>query len=613
MKIYYNTFILYFLSSFCYAQLTVKNDTYVFVDGAGFTSATVTPDVAPLFVTDDVRIEDTSNIFLRNDAQLLQGTGTTGNSGTGTLSVYQEGTVHNYAYNYWASPVGNINTDTNGNSPFKANASIFNDATGLITSNPAIMLPQGSNNGTSSPLAIASYWLWAFSPGTQYSEWDYIGDGADLAAGYGFSMKGTSGSANNQQYDFKGKPNSGTMNTAVLNGNYTLVGNPYPSALDAAAYIHDTNNASIITGTLFFWEHDLSVASHVLTQYVGGYATYTIMADGSMESFVPAPFATLGSDGFPVGGSSPSTSGKEVRRYIPIGQGFMIEGAADGNAQVKNSHRVYYKENDAASEFFKNTNTNSNFDGEVNNSSNGLVYDADGFQILPDLEGIKRFRLKVDFNNEITRQLLHNFHPSATNGFDYGLESNNLEPNTRDAYFILGDMPYITQAHNFDIDLKIPLVISIDADIPVKVRLFDVQNFNDQSIYLHDKITDVYHDITVLDFNINLATGTYTNRFEITFTNNDSTLSVDEFEASGFTVFQNNTISKLVVSNPKSLAIKSVALIDVTGKQVFKKTDLNNNTRYEFSTKNLSAGVYIASITLDNNNTTSKKVVISNK
>lgn len=104
MEKYILTFITLLITSLSFAQLTVRDNAYIFIDGDGFSSeGTGTPaatDIAPLFVTDDIRIEATSNIYLRNNAQIIQGTGKTGNSGTGKLSVYQEGTVNNYTYNY---------------------------------------------------------------------------------------------------------------------------------------------------------------------------------------------------------------------------------------------------------------------------------------------------------------------------------------------------------------------------------------------------------------------------------------------------------------------------------------------------------------------------------
>ncbi len=62
------------------AQLTVKGTSYIYSD-----------DIV-VFVEDDVKLDSTDDYFyLRNGAQLIQGTGATGNSGVGKLSVYQTG------------------------------------------------------------------------------------------------------------------------------------------------------------------------------------------------------------------------------------------------------------------------------------------------------------------------------------------------------------------------------------------------------------------------------------------------------------------------------------------------------------------------------------------
>ncbi|AUC81674.1 T9SS type A sorting domain-containing protein [Lacinutrix sp. Bg11-31] len=616
MKTYFNTLILLLICTYSFAQLSVKNTSFVYVKGTY------------IYVKDDIKLEgggtaNSARIYLRDEGQLLQGDGPvsgtpTGNSGQGKLSVYQEGTVNNYAYNYWTSPVGEVGSDNNANRGFVATSgAVLNDVVTSTTNTPALI--GTSHDGTSSPLTISHHWLYGYSPGTTYSDWDYIGNGASLSPGYGFSMKGSTASFD-QQYDFAGKPNTGDINVDVIAEQFTLVGNPYPSALDAYAFIHDTDNSSDMLGTLLFWEHDPTANSHYLTDYVGGYASYTIDDDGMggfIESYVPATFVTLGNDGFENTSSPPITStntAKFVSRYLPIAQGFMIEGATGttGIVTFKNAHRSFYKESGAESQFFRTSNANSSTQN-LPDTTNEIQYSDEGYQILPQSQDIRRFRLNVDFNNEITRQLLHNFVPSATTGFDYGLETNNNSPNPRDAYFIDGTMPYITQAHAYDIDLKIPLVVTIDVDMPLRVRIYDVQNFNDESIYLHDKVADVYYDLTVLNFDTNLDTGTYADRFEITFTNDSNALSTDEFTNSNFSLFQNNTISQLVVANPEYLTVKFVALMDITGKQIFKKTNLSNTTRYEFSTRNLSDGVYVATITLENNNTISKKVIIANK
>ena len=67
----------------------------------------------------------------------------------------------------------------------------------------------------------------------QYSEWIHVQSATSINPGEGFTMKGTAGSGDAQRYDFRGKPNNGTISVSVENNQFTLTGNPYPSALDA--------------------------------------------------------------------------------------------------------------------------------------------------------------------------------------------------------------------------------------------------------------------------------------------------------------------------------------------------------------------------------------------
>ncbi len=605
-KLYTIITILFAINlSFTQTDLYVSTNSYVFVDGDGFASGTT---VAPLYVTNGIQLAaNNSYIYLRDEAQLLQGNNV-GNSGIGKLSAYQNGTVHNWAYNYWCSPVGNTDTSNNANRAFRANNNIYDVTSAPITS--ALATYTTGYDGTSAPLTISSRWLYTYNAGGSYPEWDPIAETGAAASGYGFIMKGTSGSGNNQLYDFRGKPNNGTMTTGVLApisgiAQWTLVGNPYPSALDARDYIWNATNQANITGTLYFWEQDLSVNSHYVADYVGGYASYTINSAGTMETFVPATFDTYNSDGTLNTSGSSSTSGKAVKRYIPIGQGFMIEGVVNGNAIVTNSMREFYKQSGTNSEFFRSEDSNSN---ESQSDLNEIQYSEDGLAIIG--EDFKRFRINVDFNELYTRQMVQTFHQSATEGFDYGLESKTPEPLTNDAYWVLDNVPYVAQAFTFDEALKIPLIVNVTETQPIRFRIFDIQNFDtSQPIYLHDIDADLYVDLRQQNYDINLEIGNYTNRFEITF--NNETLSVTEIEDEDFKVFQNNSLQQLTILNPNGLDIKNISLIDVSGKQIFSNPINGNNSEYNYSTTSLSVGVYITSITLKDAKQISKKVIIT--
>ncbi len=590
MKLFYLTFLSFTFCQLSLAQLTVRNDAFIFAS-----------DIE-VYVEDDVNLtEANSTFYLRNEAQLLQGSGNTGNSGVGKLSVYQEGTVNQYAYNYWASPVGNVDANSTGNRAFTPNKNIY-DVADLTNSNLAGYSTTGYN-GTSSPLNIEDYWIWKYNPGTDYADWIFVGESGTVDAGYGFTMKGTD--AGNQQYDFRGKPNEGEISVAVLTGQETLIGNPYPSALDAVAFIHDPANTGFLdTATLYFWEQDQSIASHNLTSYSGGYASFTITPTG-VRSFTPATFKTYNADGTINTTGTPSTSSKEVFRYIPIGQGFMVKGNANGNLLISDSHRTYYRESGADSEFFRTAQQN-----ESASNQNGQSI-TNGSDVLP--ADYKRFRLNIDFNETYTRQLLQNFHDTATPNEDYGLESNMYSALNSDAYWSQNSKKLVTQANAYDLDLAIPIVLNLNTQQLIRFRIFDVQNFDtNQPIYIHDKVNDTYVNLQSQNFEINLPAGNYTDRFEVVFVE-ANTLSTDEFAENNFNVIQNNNTSELVVLNPKKLDIENIKLYDVSGKIIFNKIVKNNNERLSYSTKNLSDGVYLVQTTLSNSNTTTKKVIVANK
>ncbi|MBD0831778.1 T9SS type A sorting domain-containing protein [Aestuariibaculum sediminum] len=586
------TYLVLLVSNLTYAQLSVRNDSFVFVKNQ------------VVFVNKDINLnESESRIYLRDSGQLVQGEENERNTGEGELSVYQNGNVDAYEYNYWCSPIGNKNSSADNNT---FGISFLNDVIDLTTSTPATFNHSSNYNGTSSPLNIEPYWIWKYIASTGYYGWVHVQGNTTINPGEGFTMKGTSGSSASQRYDFRGKPNTGTIPVQVETGKTSLVGNPYPSALDAAAYIHDSENQTVIDGTLSFWEQDPNVNSHRIRDYQGGYSSYTISADGKLITFTPATFKTYNGDGT-INTNSGGTASKSLAnsRYLPIGQGFMVSGIASGFVKAKNSHRVFKKENVAtdSSTFFKNT-FNKQF--SQNTSSNK-------FSKVPLT--YQRFRLNIDFNNQYTRQLVETFHENATTGFDYGLEiKTSLDKSLKsDACLRTESQDYLAQALPFDDNTTIPFVVKIANDMPLAIRITDIQNINISTpIYVHDKTLNTYVNLRHQDYLTQIEAGTYSNRFEITFSKNEETLNTQSETLSHFNVFQNNRIAELKIYNPDHIDYKQFQLIDVTGKQVINKPIRSINTNQVFSTKALSNGVYIARILLKDNQIFTKKVVINN-
>ncbi len=284
-----------------------------------------------LYVTQDINLAAaTSNLYLRNNSQLIQGTtGASTNTGLGTLSVYQEGTADNFDYNYWCSPVGVPGASGNGN----FGITMLGRPTTSIASTTAAVLPVSNWDGTSNPLAISPTWVYKLINANNYSQWVFVGGATTLLPGEGFSMKGTSGTdaidpegsgiTNNpggaQRYDFRGKPNDGVITIPLGANNATLTGNPYPSAIHLNAFLLDSDNTAT-GGIAYFWQQDKTINSHTLINYRGGYGSYAPINLTNNGTYVPATFNSYNGDGS-LNTTGLTSASPVLRRYAPIGQG----------------------------------------------------------------------------------------------------------------------------------------------------------------------------------------------------------------------------------------------------------------------------------------------------
>ncbi|WP_395053717.1 T9SS type A sorting domain-containing protein [Flavobacterium sp.] len=577
----------------CYSQIFVKDNTSIFANNT------------VVYSKGNIELNGlTSNFYLRNEAQFVQGTtGISTNQGVGKLSVFQEGTSDNYDYNYWCSPIGNASA-ISGNEDF--GITMLHNPTTNVASTPAVIISSGYN-GIAAPLSIASYWIWKFLSSSTYSQWFQSAATTNIVAGQGFTMKGTSGTdatnvgetaVNNpggaQRYDFRGKPNDGNITVNVATNNFTLTGNPYPSALHVNAFLLDPTNSDC-TGIAYYWEHDKTVNSHVLLAYRGGYGTYSPVGILSTDYgvYVPATFNSYNIDG--TLNTTGATSGLSIeRKYAPIGQGFMIRGKASGapvSVTLKNSHRTFYKESNTYSEFEKNGSSQA----EPNTGNNN---------------GVPHIRLNTIINNEFTRQMALVLVPQATDAVDRGIDAKSPSDESliNDIYFFLENDKYIIEGVSFDINKRIPLGIKA-GNSSFKFSILEVVNFDaNQDVFIYDAADGSYHNLKIADYEVTLSSGVYNSRFELTF--KDSALGIPSDVKDNFIIVQNNTNQLLSISNPNLLELKSVQLFDISGKLILNKEKLETNNNYEFATNALCEAVYIVKITTVNNEALSQKIIV---
>lgn len=626
-----------------FSQLFVKSGSYMYVKNT------------VLFAKGNLQLDGASNLYLRNEGQFIQGkTGASANLGAGKLSVFQEGNSDNFEYNYWCSPVGNASTAI-GNENFDIGM-LYMPTTNIASTQAATT---GSYNGIASPLTIANYWIYAFRAASNYTNWFQISNlpytnANALKAGEGFTMKGTSGqdlnfvgeaTANNpyqllgapssQRYDFRGKPNDGDINIAVLppSGsvvNSTLTGNPYPSAINLNYFLLENSGIAIvggvaqplvpankvIDGVAYFWDQNKSTNSHNITSYDGGYSTYVPNnGPNSPGTYTVATFSTYNLDGSP-NASTATLGGNFKRMFSPVGQGFMVNGFANGsptnNAVMKNSYRTFVKESVSTnSEFAKTASSNSittsqNWD-EIPNVA-GVDYTQFSKAELPQI------KIRTVMNDQVTKEIAVAFNPIATDGYDTAMEAQSMDDLISDINFAFtGDTKnYVITTLPFAMNKRIPVTLKSAGVGTFKVKVDSYINFNEtNTVYLYDNVSEVYHDIANNAYEFTLPEGTYANRFEITFQN--TALANPNNIKNNFVVVQNNNTQLLSISNPNSLDMKAVILFDISGKQIFNKVNLGAKTVYEFPTHTLSEGVYLVKLQTNDNQTLTQKIIVSKK
>ncbi len=523
-------------------------------------------------------------IDLEGESQLIQTLGSDLEvTSSGTLERDQQGTADVYTYNYWAAPVGVSNITSNNNS-YDVTDVIF-DGTQNIN-----WIGTGYDGTNSSPIGIADYWIWKFANqlDDDYSSWQHVRSTGTLLAGEGFTMKGpgTGGISDDQNYVFNGKPHNADINLTLSAGNDYLVGNPYASAIDAHQFIMDNgpliSGAGATTGTLYFWEH-WGGGSHVLAEYLGGYATYNLSGG--------APSAAMGTNDPDVGtGGTPT---KLPGRYIPVGQGFFVVAETSGTINFNNGQRVYRKESSGNSIFMEANNGGDLVFGE----SAAQQFQSNG--VNPDMEMSEpRTQIRIGFNsvNTLRRQLLLTIDDKATGDLDWGYDAEVLSDQMDDLYWMIEDKKYNIQGIGALSDMTIiPLGVHTNMDGLNSIVLDSFTNNDDDlTAFVHDKELNVYHDLTERDYEFYLTAGEHLDRFDLVFSK--ETLNIEDPEYDQMDTHYVNDIDSIVLINPTLKEITSLEMYDALCKAIYSVEDIENNTYSEYKVSNLSTGTYILKI-----------------
>lgn len=618
------TTTLLFVAASSIAQLYVKptaggdasylysNDVQLYVEG-------------PIGLTKNAPGDYEGSIYLRGDSQLFQGGTAANNTGDGILSVYQTTNADQYDYNFWSSPVG-LNAGATGNTlNGPARFSVSDDNTSLPTDTGTTTFTSAwGGSSTANSLTISSAWLYKYENET--TNWEYVGGADDVSPGYGFSMKGTNTTShadvnndpNAQQYDFRGRPNTGDITVNLNGGEATLAGNPYPSALDLAVFFID--NADV--EEILFWDEDRSVNSHYYVDNKGGYGTWVpagANAGNNLQGmYTPAPFLNYDNDGNPSGGQT-GTGAVYPRRYSPIGQGFMLQATAGGSAATfENSHRTFVAM-DGTNSVFRASETaaiNKNAIPVLDITAEEVDEEQNQYTHLSYM------RLNAYFPGSHRREMALLFSDKTTTGFDRGFDAKHpMDASSEMAMTIEDGRKLVIQTIPWSIDAIVPLMVDVDIPGSIVLSAYEETNLPFNDAYLFDAAQGTYQAITegkIATANIEEA-GVSENRFYIVFKSYDEVI-VDIEEESGLTlfkesvdVFQDNRLAVMEILNPERFDIKEAAVFDMSGKLVHAESNIGQQERYNFPTATFSDGVYIVKLTTQDNLILDYKVTIFNK
>jgi hypothetical protein len=381
---------------------------------------------------------------------------------------------------------------------------------------------------------------------------------------------------------FIGAPNNGVVSiTGIIKDKFYLLGNPYPSALEADDFL--THNSTVIGGTIYFWTHNTAIqlATNIPGTAGSGDLAYT------SDDYASYNFTGGVGTGTKANSDLSNLTVNIPTGQIAAGQSFFTTSIGSGNAIFKNDMRVGVGDN---------TGNNSQFFKQVKNSKSAVI---------------EKNRVWLNFSNAqgAFKQILVGYVTGATNEYDNAFDGDSFNGNSFiDFYSVIADKKLVIQGRSLPFDQAdvIPLgyKTAIAGNFAITVDKTDGLFIN-QNVIVEDKVLNVTHDLKNGPYNFTTEKGTFDERFVLRFTN--KTLATTEFDLNDESVIISKDKSELKIKS-QTENINQITIFDLLGRKVFDKSGINAN---EFQTSNvkLSNQVVLVKVSLTNGKVITKKVL----
>jgi|GEM_PF-2367741 len=382
-----------------------------------------------------------------------------------------------------------------------------------------------------------------------------------------------------QRYEsvFVGKPNNGVQQVAIANGSankWNLIGNPYASAIDAAAFL-DANPGVFENGAIYMWTHNSKIVPTTT-----GSQIYTYSA---------SDYATWNKSGATRAGSG----GNVPDGKIPSGQSFFIKGKASNptatQAVFNNSMRV------------QAANQNGQF------LRPGTSEPVDNWQTT----GQHRVWLNMTSAQNDFNQAMVGYIENATDDLDWGYDADVFSGGAVSFYSLVSDKNLTIQgrALPFNDQDEVPLGYKTTLTGTLKISIDEVDGlFTGQDVYLEDKSLNVVHNLKESEYSFTTVPGTFNERFVLRYVP-AAELGIDNptVDANSIVVFRNG--SQIDIKS-KDQSIEHVTVYDLLGKVIFDKNKINAQS---FSTDqlNVSNQVVIVKVITDTQAEIAKKIIMN--